>query len=312
MSLVKVQGNVSGTGTLTIAAPNTNSDRTLTLPDQTGTLLTGSGAIGVNASAAANSLVINASGNVGIGTSSPGTKLDVDGQFRVRNGGATGYAIVEYGASATAANNWHVGSEGDGSFRFYSGVFGAGVERARFDSGGNFLVGGSSTLNGSRQTIYSSSGIALVCRATSSAAGKFWNIPYIDSNNTMYVINQNNAGVYLNDGGTAWAANSDERLKDIIEPIADATKKVASLRAVIGKYKTDEEGKRRSFLIAQDVEAVLPEAVSRSKLPLSNDETEYLGVTYTDVIPLLVAAIQELKAIVDAQGAEIAALKGTA
>jgi hypothetical protein len=38
MSLVKVSGNASGTGTLTIAAPNTNSDRTLTLPDATGTV----------------------------------------------------------------------------------------------------------------------------------------------------------------------------------------------------------------------------------------------------------------------------------
>jgi hypothetical protein len=39
MSLVKVSGNASGTGTLTIAAPNTNSDFTLTLPTNTGTLL---------------------------------------------------------------------------------------------------------------------------------------------------------------------------------------------------------------------------------------------------------------------------------
>jgi hypothetical protein len=39
MSLVKVSGNASGTGTLTIAAPNTNSDYTLTLPQNTGTLL---------------------------------------------------------------------------------------------------------------------------------------------------------------------------------------------------------------------------------------------------------------------------------
>lgn len=38
MSIVKVQGNASGTGTLTIAAPNTNTDRTLTLPDATGTV----------------------------------------------------------------------------------------------------------------------------------------------------------------------------------------------------------------------------------------------------------------------------------
>ena len=39
MSLVKVQGNAAGTGTLTIAAPNTNTNRTLTLPDDTGTLI---------------------------------------------------------------------------------------------------------------------------------------------------------------------------------------------------------------------------------------------------------------------------------
>jgi hypothetical protein len=39
MSLVKVSGNASGTGTLTIAAPNTNSDYTLLLPANTGTLL---------------------------------------------------------------------------------------------------------------------------------------------------------------------------------------------------------------------------------------------------------------------------------
>ena len=40
MSKVAVQGNASGTGTLTIAAPNTNTDRTLTLPDEAGTVLT--------------------------------------------------------------------------------------------------------------------------------------------------------------------------------------------------------------------------------------------------------------------------------
>lgn len=40
MSKIALSGNASGTGVLTIAAPNTNSDRTLTLPDNTGTLLT--------------------------------------------------------------------------------------------------------------------------------------------------------------------------------------------------------------------------------------------------------------------------------
>ena len=45
MSQVAISGNASGTGTLTIAAPNTNSNRTLTLPDSTGTLIAGTNGI---------------------------------------------------------------------------------------------------------------------------------------------------------------------------------------------------------------------------------------------------------------------------
>jgi hypothetical protein len=43
MSKVKIEGNASGTGTLTIAAPNTNTDRTLTLPDGAGEILLSDG-----------------------------------------------------------------------------------------------------------------------------------------------------------------------------------------------------------------------------------------------------------------------------
>jgi hypothetical protein len=39
MSLVKIQGNASGTGEFTIDAPNSNTNRTLTLPDATGTVV---------------------------------------------------------------------------------------------------------------------------------------------------------------------------------------------------------------------------------------------------------------------------------
>jgi hypothetical protein len=40
MSKVKIEGNASGTGTFTLTTPNSNTDRTFTLPDATGDLLT--------------------------------------------------------------------------------------------------------------------------------------------------------------------------------------------------------------------------------------------------------------------------------
>ena len=51
MSKVAITGNASGTGTFTIAAPNSDTDRQLTLPDEAGTILTSGGAIDVDASA---------------------------------------------------------------------------------------------------------------------------------------------------------------------------------------------------------------------------------------------------------------------
>jgi len=80
MSKVKVQGNPSGTGTLTIAAPDTNSDFTLSLPATTAPILAGSG-ITLSASAPANTLVTDASGNVVIGTSSPSGKVTSTANF---------------------------------------------------------------------------------------------------------------------------------------------------------------------------------------------------------------------------------------
>jgi ethanolamine utilization protein EutQ (cupin superfamily) len=84
MSKIALVGDASGTGTLSIVAPNTSTDRTLTLPDESGTVLTSGGAIDVNASAPADSVVISSTGNVGIGTSSAAKK------FVVSDGGVVG------------------------------------------------------------------------------------------------------------------------------------------------------------------------------------------------------------------------------
>ena len=58
MSLVAISGNASGTGTLTIAAPNTNSNRTLNLPDGSGTFTVN----GVNSNIVSGTAVASTSG----------------------------------------------------------------------------------------------------------------------------------------------------------------------------------------------------------------------------------------------------------
>jgi len=65
MAKVKIQGNASGTGVITLIAPNTNTDRTVTLPDESITL--GGGVDGIVSTADATAITINSSEQVGIG-----------------------------------------------------------------------------------------------------------------------------------------------------------------------------------------------------------------------------------------------------
>jgi hypothetical protein len=76
MSKIKLTGHASGSGVLTVTAPNTSTDRTITLPDTTGTLLTadgdgssltGVGVAGITSAADATAITINSSEKVGIG-----------------------------------------------------------------------------------------------------------------------------------------------------------------------------------------------------------------------------------------------------
>jgi hypothetical protein len=139
-----------------------------------------------------------------------------------------------------------------------------------------------------------------------------YNVRFDGYSDQLFVVwsngNTQSNSIYYAYGGTAWVNSSDEALKDIIEPITNAVDKVSQLRSVIGKYKTEEEGARHPFLIAQDVQKVLPEAVYLNKSRVEG-EPDTLGVGYTDVIPLLVAAIQEQQAIINDLKARIESLE---
>ena len=91
---------------------------------------------------------------------------------------------------------------------------------------------------------------------------------------------------------------SDERLKENIQPIDDALAKIKQLNGCTFTYTAD--GKKSAGLIAQDVEKVLPSAVSEKELPLKQDDgIAYKTLQYDQTIGLLVEAIKELTAKVE-------------
>ena len=109
------------------------------------------------------------------------------------------------------------------------------------------------------------------------------------NNSNQFVIQNASGGVYLAGGATSWTANSDRTLKTDFQDIQNPLDKVSQIKGMYYKFKTDpEDFPRRIGVIAQDVQAVLPEIVA------TNNEGK-LGVSYTELIPLLIEAIKELK-----------------
>jgi hypothetical protein len=265
----------------------------------------------------------DSSGNLGIGTSSPGTKLNV----------ATAGADVEIRATTTTSGDVRVGFDASGAFYNWiqtdrsSGAMRfavANAERMRIDASGNFLLNGTtkfgrfSSINNTFDPTTSSS----ITNSAITAQGAYGGgISAIDGSQgyTMWAqtagadfyirrattTGSYTGGVYISNAAGSWSSASDERLKNIIRPIEGATEKLSGLRCVIGEYK-DNVGNHHPFLIAQDVQAVFPEVVNQA------DEQGHLGMSYTDMVPILVKAIQELKAELDATKAEVALLKGAA
>lgn len=244
------------------------------------------------------------------------------------NGTTSGlYSYIRMINDNTAGQDWRLGLYGDSDIQLVNAT--GSKNLMRWGTGGdvtvpvgNLIIGtagkgiavGTTSLQSNYLGTFGNSTTAANIYLASSGSGSYitgvsssapsagFQTGHLTSVSKYQVQVGGTGGVEVSSGGTSWASMSDERLKDIIEPIEQAIEKVNTLRAVIGKYKTDEEGTRRSFLIAQDVEQVLPEAVGKTTLAKEKTE-EFLTVAYTEVIPLLVAAVKELSA-------EIKAIKG--
>jgi len=105
---------------------------------------------------------------------------------------------------------------------------------------------------------------------------------------------QDNGTLHVDGDVVAYSTTiSDERLKENIVGIDGALDKVSHLNGYTFTYKAD--GKISAGVIAQEVEKVLPEAVSEMELPLKADDgQEYKVVNYDALHGLLIEAVKEL------------------
>ena len=101
-------------------------------------------------------------------------------------------------------------------------------------------------------------------------------------------------------------SGSDRRLKNNIVNISDALNKVKQLNGVTWEWNEDANEVTKTApstgLIAQEVQAVLPEVVKER-------EDGYLGIDYSKMVGLLVEAIKEQQTQIAELKAEVEALK---
>ena len=289
----------STTGNLVIATDNTGTSNSIQFYTNGFT----------QAKSAAKMVIDGATGNVGIGTSSPGTKLNVytgsatNTLIRAQN--TAGY--IDIGALSTGAvyggystgGSYTLGTSDANPILFYSN----GSERMRIDSSGNLGIG--TTSGTARLYVKSNSNTAATTFVIerSDTTDKWGQI--IDSSNNYY-FNLNVIGkAYINNSSGNWTPDSDQRAKKDITDIQYGLKEVLALHAVTYRMNEDAEtSKKHLGFIAQEVKAVVDEAVDDVQ-----SEEQFYGLDKSVLVPVLVKAIQELNATITAQATTITTMQ---
>jgi len=242
-------------------------------------------------------MTLDNSGNLGIGTTAPGAKLEVSsagnqaayfktsvagsyGVVQIFNTNTNGEASIGYRDSSDSdATSWVVGKSVGASdaFGWYYGS-----TKMILDTSGNLLVGTTSYVAYATGVGLSKDGAISLGHITGTSSG----VAY-----ALFGYNGGGIGSITQSGTTAVLYNvtSDKRLKENIQDAESASTLIDSLQVRQFDWKTDNTHQRYGF-IAQEIVTVAPEAVHQ---PV--DPEEMMAVDYSKLVPMLVKEIQSLR-----------------
>jgi hypothetical protein len=255
----------------------------------------------------AERMVIDSSGNVGIDVSAPDSYNSSARKLVVGGSGDSGITISTSstntgtlmfadGTGGTAGYRGRVSYHHNGDYMRFDT---AATARMYIDSLGNVAIGGTTTQ--SRLEVRDSKTGSFQSPHLTIYGSGYGSFQWLDTDAYHIYTNSDGRdievicyanGVRLEPSATAWVSNSDISLKENIKPLENVLDKIKDYRCVEYNFKDDKVTDKKIGFIAQDWENDFSAVVSK-------DKNEKLGIKYTETIPVLLKAIQELKAEIE-------------
>jgi len=270
---------------------------------------------------------IIASGNLGVGTTSPIGKLMVkDGTSSpsalvVRQTSEGGSAALSLDSIFNNASNTDkeiasikLGVVTNGSatpnadIRFETMQGGTLSEAMKIQSNGTILLGKADTTGSTGGFLFNKNGNGF--GAVSGGPVLYLNRMTTTGVNLQFRMNNSPVGsVSVTSSSTSYNTSSDHRLKENVTAITSATDRLKQLNPVRFNFIADADTTVDGFL-AHEVQDVVPEAITGTKDAVDSEgNPEYQGIDQSKLVPLLVATIQEQQAAIEALTARVTALE---
>lgn len=252
-------------------------------------------------------LTITSGGNVGIGTTSPSGKLEIysstlNNQLYLVCPD-TGQAGINFGGTS-AKTKGRISYSDNSDLMFFQTN---SAEQMRIDSSGNVLIG---TTDAAISGSFTNSGASILSsgRITStsiSQSAAIFNRITTDGDIVIFRRQASQVGsISVTGSATAYNTSSDYRLKEDWVDMEGALDRVDALKPINFAWKAD--GSRADGFLAHEVADVVPEAISGEKDAVDEEGNEiYQGIDQSKLVPLLVGAIQELKAEIETLKSQI-------